>query len=174
MWDSNIELNDNLRTIYIKEFTSLDIDALHEFTRGSALKIVVVISSLDVLDQFNKSELINIDNVHISLECTRQVFLLLNTIEILNNSIVKSIDLKNKMIILDFYLTKNISSSILENNIKILERMHYITDDVKIHSKNYEILYQANYILKEYKKTEDKYKNVKNKINALNNLINEQ
>src|SRR5699024_3126454 len=109
----------------------------------------------------------DLKNVHITLECTKQVFLMLNTIELINNTIIKSIDIDDMKIRLDFYTSEVIPTSTLENNMKILERISYISNDMKLHSKNHKIL-------KEYKKSEDKLRRIRQNIHSLKDLVDKK
>lgn len=174
MIDSRIELNTNYDVIEIKDFSIVDINDLKDKIKDNQTKIILRISSLDILNQFNNFKIVNLKNVHITLECTKQVFLMLNTIELINNTIIKSIDIDDMKIRLDFYTPEVIPTSILENNMKILERISYISNDMKLHSKNHEILYQANYILKEYKKSEDKLRRIRQNIHSLKDLVDKK
>ena len=64
------------------------------------------------------------------------------------------------IIVLEVYTVKEMTEFIYQNNMKVLEHLNYISNDIQIHSKNHEILYQANYILKELHKSDNKVKNI--------------
>lgn len=172
MFDKNIETSKNVQTITIKDFDEFEKDYLKQNYTNNDAKYIFKITTLEKLEKFHKMELLSCNGQHVSIECSKQIFLMLNTSKFFNQSIVKSVDIRGLNIIINLYVTKVISESILKNNIKVLKKIEFLTGDLKIHSKNYEILYQANSILKEFNKTDKKYKDVKTRINKLNDLIN--
>src|SRR5699024_7537478 len=172
MFDKNIEISKNAQFITIKDFEKFEKDYLKQNYTNNDTKYIFKITTLENLEKFHKMELLNFNSRHVSIECSKQIYLMLNTSKLINQSIVKSVDIRNMNIILNLYVVEEISESILENNTKMLKRIEFLTEDLKVHSKNYEILYQANSILKEFNKTDKKYKNVKTRINKLNDLVN--
>lgn len=172
MFDKNIEISRNTQFITIKDFDKFGKDYLKQNYINNDTKYIFKITTLEQLEKFHKMELLNFNSQHISIECSKQIFLMLNTSKIIHQSIVKTVDIRNLNIILNLYIAEVTSESILNNNIKLFNRIEFLTEDIKVHSKNYEILYQANSILKEFNKTDKKYQDVKNRVNKLNDLVN--
>src|SRR5699024_10034750 len=108
---------------------------------------------------------------HIRLSFTKQNYLMLNTSDIMKKSIIKSISVFDMIIVLELFTTNEVSDFIFQNNIKVIERLNYLSNDIQIHSKNHEILYQANLILKELQKSDNKIRNVRQRIEKLNDFM---
>lgn len=152
MINENIELTSNFQVIYLENFDLQSLSNLYQLNNLNNIKIIVKIKSINKLSEFIESNILNLVNVHVSLEMTRNIYLLMNTHAFLERCILKSLKLEEKVIRLDFFLSDQVPEMLIKNNIKILERVNYMTDDVKIHSKNFEILYQAKTLLNEVKK----------------------
>lgn len=152
MINENIELTSNFQVIYLENFDLQSLSNLYQLNNLNNIKIIVKIKSINKLSEFIESNILNLVNVHVSLEMTRNIYLLMNTDAFLERCILKSLKLEEKVIRLDFFLSDQVPEMLIKNNIKILERVNYMTDDVKIHSKNFEILYQAKTLLNEVKK----------------------
>lgn len=153
MINDNIELNDNPYIIYMNNLDVQEITEIRNVIQMRKVKLIIKITNIDKLNILMTSEILNLQNVHITLECTKNLYLLLNINKIISNSIVKSINYKGNLISLELFLTTDIPDTLIKNNIKIIERMNILTDDIKIYSKNFEILYQAKLLLNELKKS---------------------
>ncbi|MFD2830012.1 hypothetical protein [Corticicoccus populi] len=164
---NKLEIEKGFVEINITDCTNIDVEEIIELKKNKSLIINLEINNLMQLNHSDKFNILRIEDTHVSVLYTKQAFLVENLSKIANESIIKSVDVENKRIRINFYTSKELSESVIENNFKILERIKYIPNDVKLHSKNYEILYQANQILKAYKKSDDTKKELVNKINAL-------
>lgn len=169
---SKLEIGKNYEVINVYDLNDLNINSLNSDHRLLNLKLETHIESLEMLEQFKTSKILETANLHIKLSFTKQIFLLLNTAEILKNCIIKSVNVVDAIIVLEIFIVSEVTNFIYKNNIKILDRLNYITNDIQIHSKNHEILYQANFILKELQKSDNTIKNIKSRIDKLSEYIN--
>lgn len=172
MVDNRVEINNELYIINITDFSSININEIESLAKKKNLKIIIEINNLENLGRFNISRIMDVKNIHLSILYTSQTFIIDNIMELSNYTLIKSLDVIDMRVQLNLYTMENITDSIYENNVKIISRLDYIFDDFKIHSINYEILYQANQILRAYKKDENTINQLKNKINSLNNFVN--
>lgn len=172
MINEKIELGDNYYSITIKDVTDININEIIELAKIKKIKVSIEINTLIQLESFSESKIMDIKNIHISLIYTKQTFITQDITNIINNTLIKSLVNRDLRIYLDLYTLDPLSDSIVENNMKIIERLKYMNQDVDIHTKVYEILYQSNQILKAYKKNEDYQNNLRSKINKLQSYAN--
>lgn len=172
MIDNEIEITKEILTIDMGEPSNINIDEIIKLKKERSVKINIEVSTSFQLKQFNALDIFSIENIHVSVLYTKQTFLTENITEIMNRSLIKLVDIEGMRIRLNFFTTSEVNTSIIENNTKILEQVRYIPSNIKMQSKNYEILYQANQILKEYKKVDDNKKELINKINVLHSYSN--
>lgn len=167
---NNLEIGKNFQTININDLKAIDKSNIND--RNQKLKIDIHLTNLAMLEEFENSDLLSVPNIHIRLSFTKQIFLILNSTDVLKKAIIKSVSVDDTIITLELYTVNKVSQFIYQNNIKVLERLNYISNDIQIHSKNHEILYHANLILKELYKSDNKMKDIKNRINKLNEYMN--
>ena len=169
---NKLEIGNNYVVFNVNDFNSFDFDDLNRDNRDRNLKIEIHLESLNMLDQFNNSDILDKNDLHVRLKFTKQNYLLLNTTEIMKKCIIKSVSVNDMIIVLEIFVTDNVKGFVLNNNIKVLERLNYISNDIHLLSKNHEILYQANLILKELHKSDNKVKNAKSRIDKLSEYLN--
>lgn len=165
----NIQTNNNvnmLKVLNLKELDSKDF-----ISNNTSVKLHIEINNLDQLNQFYGTDIINVPNIHISLEFTKQVFLTLNISDIINKSMLKSIDRNEMRITIKLFTVSDPIDSVKRNNIRIIDRLNYIEEKVSLYNKNHEILYHANQILKSYGKSENEFRLIKKKVSEINNLV---
>lgn len=151
--------------LIVNDWHAFDIESIRNNT-----KIIIKLKNLEDLKNINIKKILLIKDVHISFICSKQTFLELDILWIINNSFIKMMDINDFELKLDLFTIENVNEPIVKNNIKIIERIKYLSKDVQIHSKNHEILYLANQILKEYGKNIKEHSNLKLKIKELNNI----
>lgn len=153
MFDEKIEIGSNFYSLHLDDINSINYVDIENLLKENSVKLQIELNDLDSLKRFEESKILELYNIHISINCSKQIFLIMNIPKIINKGIFKSIEYHEKRINFEIYLTDNISQSNIENNMKIIDRIRYMINDVQIHSKSYEILYQAKLLLRELKKT---------------------
>lgn len=169
---NKLEIGKNFDIFNINDLNSLDINQLIIRNSAQNLKLDIHLMNLEMLKQFENVKLLDVKDLHMRISFTKQIYLLLNSADILNNCIIKSVSIMDMIIVLEVYTVKEMTEFIYQNNMKVLEHLNYISNDIQIHSKNHEILYQANYILKELHKSDNKVKNIKGRIDKLSEYMN--
>lgn len=169
---NKLEIGKNFDIFNINDLNSLDINHLDIRNSNQSLKLDIHLMNLEMLKQFENVKLLDVKDLHMRISFTKQIYLLLNSADILNNCIIKSVSIIDMIIVLEVYTVKEMTEFIYQNNMKVLEHLNYISNDIQIHSKNHEILYQANYILKELNKSDNKVKNIKGRIDKLSEYMN--
>lgn len=167
-----LEIGKNFEIINVNDINSFEMNDLKMEKRKQNLKLDIHLMNLEMLKQFENVKLLDVKNLHMRISFTKQIYLLLNSADILNNCIIKSVSIIDMIIVLEVYTVKEMTEFIYQNNMKVLEHLNYISNDIQIHSKNHEILYQANYILKELHKSDNKVKNIKGRIDKLSEYMN--
>ena len=169
---NRLEIGKNFDIFNINDLNSLDVNHLDIRNRDQNLKLEIHLMNLEMLKQFENVKLLNVKDLHMRISFTKQIYLLLNSVDMLNNCIIKSVSIIDMIIVLEVFTVKEMTEFIYQNNMKVLEHLNYISNDIQIHSKNHEILYQANYILKELHKSDNKVKNIKGRIDKLSEYMN--
>lgn len=169
---NKLEIGKNFDIFNINDLNSLDINHLNIRNSAQNLKLDIHLMNLEMLKQFENVKLLDVKDLHMRISFTKQIYLLLNSADILNNCIIKSVSIMDMIIVLEVYTVKEMTEFIYQNNMKVLEHLNYISNDIQIHTKNHEILYQANYILKELHKSDNKVKNIKGRIDKLSEYMN--
>ncbi|WP_166626553.1 hypothetical protein [Jeotgalicoccus sp. S0W5] len=169
---NRLEIGKNFDIFNINDLNSLDVNHLDIRNRDQNLKLEIHLMNLEMLKQFENVKLLNVKDLHMRISFTKQIYLLLNSVDMLNNCIIKSVSIIDMIIVLEVFTVKEMTEFIYQNNMKVLEHLNYISNDIQIHSKNHEILYQANYILKELHKSDNKVKNIKGRIDELSEYMN--
>lgn len=165
----NIQTNNNINILKVLNLKELDFKSF--MSNNTSVKLHIEINNLDHLNQFYDTDILNVPNIHIAIEFTKQIFLILNISDIINKSLIKSIDRNEMRITIKLFTVSNPIDSIKRNNIKIIERLNYIEEKVSLYNRNHEILYHANQILKSYGKSENEFRLIKKKISEINNLV---
>ena len=166
-----LEIGKNHEIITINDLESFNLNDLNERNYNHNIKVDIHLENLNSLGLLHQSKLLDMNNLHIRLSFTKQNYLMLNTSDIMKKSIIKSISVFDMIIVLELFTTNEVSDFIFQNNIKVIERLNYLSNDIQIHSKNHEILYQANLILKELQKSDNKIRNVRQRIEKLNDFM---
>lgn len=168
MINKKIEIGSNYLIQEVRDVNSFDFSK-ESFENN--FKFNIYLNNLSDLDDFKKSFVLSAHNIHVQIICTKQIFKLLYLDELLNNAFVKSIRREEKIFYVNLFILENVPKLIKVNNEKILERIELADYDIYIHSKKYEILYQATSLLKEMKKNQKKFKVVQNKLEDISNYI---
>src|SRR5699024_12874094 len=171
MIDKSIEVPKDQNILYVNDLTEKKMNEIIQSSNNFFHKMIIQINNDKQLVVFNHSKIIYMKAIHLTLICSRQNFLELNIVKLIEHSIVKNIQIEDLKIKIELFTDDNISESTKQNNVKIFERIEFMDNYIKQDSKIHEALYYANKILNSYKKQVEKQEIINSKIKSLDNLI---
>lgn len=172
MLDENIELSNNYIEVNIVNLDEIDELLDDNIVRLANLKINFILKELNQVRKFNeKSSLLPLDK-HICVVVNRHLFDAIDQEKIVNNFLIKNLNVEELIISLHCYSASSISEPIVQNNYKILNRMYLLFTGINSLSKTREIIYNSRNIIKDYKIKEENINTLKTKMNYVSSLAN--
>jgi len=167
MIEKSIELSPNNMEVKITDIKNFSGNMELENT-----KYIIYLNDINLFNEIyhfiNKFP----EQTHLKFCVSSQLMMNIDKNFLVGNFIIKNIEEVDYYFYIDCFTSMNINKNVIDNNQKIIDKIHLIRNKLNSLAKTQELAYKANQILEELKEKEENLKTLKQKLHYVNSIAN--